>query len=76
MVKKLTITLSDEVYEALHDVIGPDYISQFIELLVRPRVIETGVDNGYRLLAEDEERESEALEWVEALTGDIADKAL
>ena len=29
---------------------------------------------GYRAMAADEQRESEALEWVENLTGDIADE--
>ncbi len=29
---------------------------------------------GYRAMAADEERERDALEWVENLTGDIADE--
>jgi len=29
--------------------------------------------DGYRQMAEDEEREAEALEWCEALIADVAD---
>ena len=39
MRKKFTITLDEQVYEALHRVIGGGSISQFIEDLVRPHVI-------------------------------------
>jgi len=35
-------------------------------------VEETDLPEGYRAIADDKEREREALEWVENLTGDIA----
>jgi hypothetical protein len=37
-------------------------------------VISQEVVKGYRAMAADEEREREAAEWVENLTGDIADE--
>ena len=38
MSKKLTISISDEVYEGLHLKIGRRRISQFLEKLARPHV--------------------------------------
>jgi predicted CopG family antitoxin len=73
MAKKLTITVEDEVYEGLHRVIGARRISRFLNDLARPHV--TGCDflDGHRAMAADEAREREADEWVENLTGDVAD---
>ena len=74
MAKKLTITVDDEVYTGLHSVIGRRRISRFLNDLARPHVLQRDLAAGYRAMAEDEEREREADEWVENLTGDIADE--
>ena len=74
MRKKLTITLDEEVYEGLHRVIGPRRISRFIEDLVRPYILHPDLEAGYRAMAEDEAREAEAREWVEALVGGAANE--
>jgi len=71
MQKKLTITLDEEVYQGLHRVIGPGKISKFVESLVRPHVIEEDLEEGYRRMAADEARETEALEWSESMMGDL-----
>lgn len=73
MQRKLTITVDEQVYDGLHRVIGRRRISQFIEALVRPHVTGTGLEEGYRLMAQDEEREAEAQDWIEATIGDSAD---
>ena len=39
MQKELTITISEDVYTGLHQVVGECEISGFIEALVRPHVI-------------------------------------
>jgi predicted CopG family antitoxin len=65
MQKKLTITVDEDVYEALHKVIGPRKISKFIEKLVRPHVVVPNLESAYAEMARDEERENEALEWAE-----------
>lgn len=65
MHKKLTITIEEQVYQALHRVVGRRNISRFIETLVRPHVITKDLEAGYRRMAEDEAREGEALEWAE-----------
>ena len=72
MHKKLTVTLDEKVYEALHKVVGRGSISQFIEDLVRPHVMDQDLEAAYRAMAQDEARESEALEWAEATIGDVA----
>lgn len=71
MHKKLTITLDEKVYEGLRKVIGRRKISRFIEGLVRPHVIATRWETGYRQMAQDEARETEALSWAEATIGDV-----
>jgi predicted CopG family antitoxin len=73
MTKKLTITVEDDVYEGLHAVIGRRRISRFLNDLARPHVARRELAEAYRAMAADEEREREAAEWVENLTGDIAD---
>jgi predicted CopG family antitoxin len=72
--KKLTITVDEQVYDGLHRVVGRRRISQFIEALVRPHVIGADLDEAYRQMAEDEQHEAEALEWIEATVADVADE--
>jgi predicted CopG family antitoxin len=71
MQKKLTVTIDEEVYEGLREVIGPGKISRFIENLVRPYVTKKDIYAAYKEMAADEVRESEALEWAEATFGDV-----
>ncbi len=73
MQKKLTITIDDKVYRALHKKIGRGRISQFIEGLLRPHLLSRELEEGYRAMAEDQAREEEALDWAEELIGDIND---
>ena len=70
MQKELTITLDEQVYDELNRVVGQEHISQFIESLVRPHVIGVDLELAYQQMAEDDSRESEALEWAEATIGD------
>jgi predicted CopG family antitoxin len=70
MSKKLTITVSEEVYAGLHQVIGRRKISRFIEEIARPHVIPQDLAAAYREMAMDESREAEALEWSEAVLSD------
>ena len=74
MQKKLTITIDEQVYEGLYRVIGPRHISRFIEDLVRPHILHSDLA-AYQQMAQDEERESLALEWSEATIGDVSHKA-
>ncbi|MEA3335911.1 MAG: addiction module antitoxin [Chloroflexota bacterium] len=74
MQKKLTITIDEQVYDGLYAVIGRRRISRFIEDLVRPYVLYQELEAAYRQMAQDEEREAEALEWAEATVGDVSDE--
>jgi predicted CopG family antitoxin len=75
MQKRITITIDERVYDGLYRMVGKRRMSQFIEDLLRPHVVETSLDEGYRAMAADEDREAEALTWCNALVGDMADAA-
>ncbi len=72
MHKKMTITLDEEVYYGLYRLIGKRKISQFIEELVRPHVVDKTLDNGYKAMAADIAREHEASSWCNGIAGDMA----
>jgi len=74
MQKKLTITIDDKVYQGLHRIVGRGHISRFIEELVRPHISNQDLHAAYKQMAQDEARESEALEWSEATIGDVSDE--
>jgi hypothetical protein len=71
MQRKLTITVDEEVYAGLHANIGRRRISRFLNDL---HFVHRELEDGYRAMATDEEREREALEWAEGLIGDVADE--
>lgn len=73
MHKRMTITLDEAVYEGLYRRVGKRRMSQFIEDLLRPHVVDTALDDGYRAMAADKARETEAMEWCNAMAGDMAD---
>ena len=75
MHKRMTITLDEEVYEGLYRTIGKRRMSQFIEDLLRPHVMDTTLDDGYRAMAADKAREKDALEWCNGLVGDMVEEA-
>ena len=75
MQKRMTISIDETVYEGLVRVIGRRKISQFLEDLARPHVVNDDLLSGYQAMAADTTREQEALEWSNALVGDVADEA-
>lgn len=75
MHKRMTITLDEAVYEGLYRMVGKRRMSQFIEDLVRPHVVDTSLDEGYQAMAADKVRETEALGWCNALAKDMANAA-
>jgi len=72
--KKMTISLDEAVYEGLYRTVGRRRMSQFIENLLRPHVMDTSLDAGYRAMAADKDREAEAGEWIDALARDLGDE--
>lgn len=67
MMKKLTISISEEVYEGLYAKIGAGRISRFLDNLARPHVVDLDIEDGYKAMARDEEREEAASDWVSGL---------
>jgi hypothetical protein len=74
MQKKLTITIDEEVYIGLREVVGPRKISRFIEELVRPHVIRPNLESAYAEMTQDSQREADALEWAEITIGNRQDE--
>jgi hypothetical protein len=70
----MTITLDEAVYDGLYRTIGKRQISQFIEDLLRPHVMDTALDEGYRAMAADTAREADAQEWSNALAKDMVNE--
>ncbi|MDX2113961.1 MAG: addiction module antitoxin [Alphaproteobacteria bacterium] len=73
MHKKLTITMDENIYAALHAVIGRGNISRFLEDLARPHVLkamplpdDAELERSYTMMADDSAREAETLEWIES----------
>ncbi len=75
MQKKLTISVDAAVYDGLYRTVGPRRISQFIEDLVKPHVIDEDLSAAYAQMASDEVREAEAEEWCDILISDVSNEA-
>ena len=75
MHKRMTITLDEAVYDGLNRTIGKRRMSQFIENLLRPHVLDTSLDDGYKAMAADQAREAEAHDWCNALSRDMTNEA-
>ncbi len=75
MQKKLTISVSEEVYRGLYAKVGAGRISRFFDRLARAHLLSEGLRESYAAMAADEDREREAEEWSENLTPESADEA-
>jgi hypothetical protein len=71
-VKKLTITVDNDVYRGLKKKVGPRRISRFLNDLARPHVVDDDLLKAYRQMSEDRAREDEAEVWAEGLIEDAA----
>jgi uncharacterized protein (DUF1778 family) len=58
MPKKLTITVSNDVYDGLYRHVGPRRIGRFLEELARPHVTSMDLERAYRDAAQDEVAEA------------------
>lgn len=72
MQHKMTITVGQEVFEGLQRAVGNGDVSRFIEDVLRPHVLDQGLDEGYAAMAADAEREEEARQWCAGLADDLA----
>jgi predicted CopG family antitoxin len=71
--RKLTITVEEEVYTGLLAVVGKRRISGFLNSLAKPHVLGRELDAEYAAMAADEAREAEAAEWGEGVLMDVDD---
>lgn len=73
MQKRMTITMDEDVYEGLFRVVGRGKVSQFLQELARPHVLQNAaLDEGYRAMAADVQYEAAAGQWIDGLIGDMA----
>ena len=75
MRKRMTITGDEAVYDGLVRVSGRRTSSRFRNNLARPlvpRVTHESLAGAYKAMAADAGREREALEWSNALIGDVS----
>lgn len=61
--KKLTITVTDEVYEGLHRHIGARRISAFMDRIARPYVDQESAASLYRAAEADPDRRATLEDW-------------
>ena len=67
MQKKLTISISENVYNDLYTTIGKRKISKCIENLIKPHIASNDLSLAYQEMVQDKQREIEAYEWTEGL---------
>ncbi|WAP70965.1 hypothetical protein [Jiella pelagia] len=75
MPRKMTITLAEEVFDGLCRTAGEGDVSRYVEELLRRHVIDADLDEGYRAMAADTDREADAGEWLSGLAADTANEA-
>jgi glutamate racemase len=68
--QKLTLTISENFYNALYQVAGKRNISKYIEDKLLPLIETTNFESAYKAMAQDEQREKEAQEWCDGLIDD------
>jgi hypothetical protein len=74
MMKKLTITVSEEVYNGLYAKIGAGKISGFIDSLLRRNILEDELRKGYKTMGADRDREEDAERWTAAFLNEDTDE--
>jgi predicted CopG family antitoxin len=73
--RKLTITVSDEVYEGLQRRIGARRISSFIDRLARPYVDDAAAEAMYREAENDADRRETLADWDDLPAHEALDEA-
>jgi len=75
----MTLYFHDEkIYNGLITMVGRGNISSFVENLIRPIILKNDTDEeieqGYKLMAQDKEREKEAQAWVNGVISDVGNE--
>ena len=67
MRKKRSIPVIENVYGRLPTAAECRHNSQITEALVSPDFVQADIEAGYRQMAQDEQREADALAWIESV---------
>lgn len=70
MQKEPQSMLDERLYDELQTIGGLEDTSQSIESLILRQFCDAHFESAYQQMAEDEARETEALEWAEAMVRD------
>ena len=72
MQRKITLSIEEEIYRKLRFLIPKRKMSKFVEEALKEKIerlkveIEEPIEEGFKMMGKDKEREKEALEWSEA----------
>jgi ribosomal protein L12E/L44/L45/RPP1/RPP2 len=69
MLKQMTISVEEDVYNALAPLMAQHTLDEYISNLVRTRSAPQSREEAYKAMAADTEREKEAQEWCNACFG-------
>ncbi|GHV11303.1 hypothetical protein FACS189491_02290 [Spirochaetia bacterium] len=70
MLKEVTLSVEEDVYSAVAT-LSPHKLNEYISNLVRSQPSQTALEEAYKAMAADTEREREAQEWCNASFGPI-----
>ena len=68
----MTITLNEAVYDGLYRTVAERKTSQFIEDLLKPLVLDSSLDGGYKAMASDTPCEAKAAKSCKAPSSNAA----
>ena len=70
MQRKITLSIEGEIYRKLRFLIPKRKMSKFVEEALKEKIerlkLEEPIEEGFKMMGKDKEREKEALEWSEA----------
>ena len=70
MQRKITLSIEEEIYRKLRFLIPKRKMSKFVEEAIKEKIgrlkLEEPIEEGFKMMGKDKEREKEALEWSEA----------
>jgi len=70
MQRKVTLSIEEEIYRKLRFLIPKRKMSKFVEEAIKEKIerlkLEEPIEEGFKMMGKDKEREKEALEWSEA----------
>jgi hypothetical protein len=71
MLKEVTISVEEDVYSAIAPLLAQHKLNEYISALVRSQPSWTTLEEAYKAMAADAEREQEAQEWCNAAFGPV-----